>query len=119
MAWLMARLDGVERVVGRLAGVRFGPMGQVIVEKGRTSPVQRESAEPAPTGAWAELTPIQRAVSDMPLVAPTPPFRAELGAGNPPPPILAPLAHGRGLEAPSGLVLGIARAVVPTVHEGG
>jgi hypothetical protein len=44
-------------------------------------------------------------------MAPPRPFAGALAASNPPPPILAPLAHGRSIEAPSGLVVGVARPV--------
>ena len=41
----------------------------------------------------------------------TAPFAADLGAGHAPPPMLAPLGHGKGLDAPSGIVAGLARPV--------
>lgn len=62
-------------------------------------------------GEWRKVPPIKEVVGPPPLVAPNAPFAAELGAGHPPPPILAPLGHGRGLDAPVGLILGVAKAV--------
>ena len=62
-------------------------------------------------GEWRKVPPIHEVVGPPPLVAPNAPFAADLGAGHAPPPILAPLGHGRGLDAPRGLVVGIAKPV--------
>jgi hypothetical protein len=79
----------------------------------------RDSASPAAAGpdpeqrpaggAWRGLPPIDEMIGPPPLVAPVRPFAQAMAAGNPPPPILAPLSHGRSLEAPRGIVVGIAR----------
>ena len=58
---------------------------------------------------WRRLPPLDETLGPPPLIAPPRPFAAALAAGNPPPPILAPLSHGRSLEAPRGLVVGLAR----------
>src|ERR1700694_3363114 len=60
--------------------------------------------------AWRELPPLAETIGPPPLIAPSRPFAAALAADNPPPPILAPLSHGRGLEAPQGIIVGLARA---------
>lgn len=107
--WLMHRIDGVEEVLQSLSpGLHFGRDGDPIYEVGTRPKVQRAPIE-RPTRAWAELPAIRRAVQRMPVVAPAAPFRADLAGASPPPPILAPLSHGRGLDAPRGLVSGIAR----------
>jgi Domain of unknown function (DUF4157) len=62
-------------------------------------------------GAWQDLPALNETVGPPPLVAPARPFAESLTSENPPPPILAPLSHGRGLEAPAGLVSGLAHAV--------
>lgn len=80
------------------------------------------AAAPAPAAApagsesrardeWRQLPPITETVGPAPLIAPTAPFAADLSAGHPMPPVLAPLSHARGLDAPSGIVLGITRPV--------
>ena len=63
------------------------------------------------SGAWRFLPALTETVGPPPLVAPTAPFAADLGAGTPPPPALRQLAHDRGLDAPKGLVAGMARPV--------
>ena len=60
---------------------------------------------------WRRLPPLRETIGPPPLLAPPRPFADALAASNPPPPILAPLSHGRSLEAPRGLVVGVARAV--------
>jgi uncharacterized protein DUF4157 len=60
---------------------------------------------------WRRVPPISETVGPAPLVAPTAPFFADLSAAHPPPPVLAPLSHARGLDAPGGLVAGITRTV--------
>ncbi len=71
---------------------------------GAIAPVERP-----PGDAWRRLPPLAETMGPPPLVAPNRPFAAGLAAGEPPAPILAPLAHGRSLEAPRGLVVGVAR----------
>jgi hypothetical protein len=65
--------------------------------------------------AWRSLPPLAETVGPPPLVAPNRSFAAALAANEAPAPILAPLSHGRSLEAPRGLVSGIAR---PTTRSG-
>ena len=65
------------------------------------------------SGAWRFLPALTETVGPPPLVAPTAPFAANLGAGTPPPPALRQLAHDRGLDAPKGLVAGMARPSRP------
>jgi len=65
-------------------------------------------------GAWRGLPPLDETIGPPPLVAPVRPFAQAMAAGNPPPPIIAPLAHGRSLEAPRGIVVGIARPTAAT-----
>jgi hypothetical protein len=55
------------------------------------------------------MPPIAETIGPPPYVAPTRPFKAALSANNAPQPTLAPLGHGRGLEAPRGIVVGVAR----------
>ena len=62
-------------------------------------------------GDWRRLPPLSETIGPPPLMAPPRPFAGALAASNPPPPILAPLAHGRSIEAPSGLVVGVARPI--------
>lgn len=73
-------------------------------------------ASAAGNGEWRSLPPLAETIGPPPVVAPARPFAAALRAGNPPQPILAPLSHGRGLEAPRGLVVGLAK---PTVSSSG
>ena len=58
-----------------------------------------------PTGAWAQLPPIQRTVGRPPLVAPTAAFLDAVPGHHPLPPIVTPLGHDAGPAAPAGLVL--------------
>src|SRR3990172_10731614 len=74
------------------------------------------AAERPPPGAWRELPPLHETVGPAPLTAPSEPFAADLTAPRAPT-VLAELRHGRGLSAPSGLVVGIARAVEPAASE--
>ena len=90
-------------------------------------PFQRFQRAPAPDGAasvsapagsrpsardeWRQLPPLTETLGPTPLIAPTAPFAADLHANQPMPPVLAPLSHARALDAPSGIVLGIARPV--------
>ena len=67
------------------------------------------AAPPGARPAWRELPPLAETIGPPPLVAPSRPFAAALTSTDPPAPILAPLAHGRSLEAPRGIVVGVAR----------
>jgi len=58
-----------------------------------------------PTGAWAQLPPIQRTVGRPPVVAPTAAFLDAVPGHHPLPPIVTPLGHDAGPAAPAGLVL--------------
>ncbi len=69
-------------------------------------------SERATGDAWRRLPPLAETVGPPPLVAPNRPFAAALAANDPPAPILAPLSHGRSLEAPRGLVVGVAKPIV-------
>ena len=77
-----------------------------------TDAVTPTRAQPASGDAWRRLPPLAEIVGPPPLVAPVRPFAASLASAEPPAPILAPLSHGRSLEAPKGLVSGIARPAV-------
>lgn len=79
------------------------------VPRGAASGAGRVAAERR--NEWRNLPPIAETVGPPPLIAPSAPFAAHLGAGHPPPPVLAPLGHGRGLDAPSGIVVGVAKPV--------
>jgi hypothetical protein len=68
------------------------------------SPPERASGD-----AWRQVPPLAETVGPPPLVAPNRPFAAALASNEPPAPILKPLSHGRSLEAPRGIVSGIAR----------
>ena len=57
------------------------------------------------------MRPIEGSYGPAPLVAPNRPFAAALAANQPAPSALAPLGHQRALEAPRGLVVGVARPV--------
>ena len=65
----------------------------------------------APTGAWAQLPPIQRASGGPPVVAPSAPFLDAVPGHHPLPPIVTPLGHDTGPAAPAGLVLARPAAV--------
>jgi len=60
-------------------------------------------------GAWRRLPPLGETIGPPPLVAPARPFAEALAASNPPPAALQPLSHGHSLEAPRGIVVGVAR----------
>ena len=79
--------------------------------RSRSAPVAVAQRERRDLGEWRKVPPIKEVVGPPPLVAPTAPFAADLGAGHTPPPVLAPLGHGKGLDAPSGIVAGLARPV--------
>ncbi len=61
------------------------------------------------SGAWRRLPPLGETIGPPPLVAPARPFAEALAASNPPPAALQPLSHGHSLEAPRGIVVGVAR----------
>src|SRR3989304_2348195 len=82
------------------------------------APSPRAGPEPRAGDEWLQLPPITEAIGPPPLIAPTAPFAADLGAGKPPPPALAPLSHARGLDAPSGIILGVARPVQRVADSG-
>lgn len=69
------------------------------------------AAGPAARPAWRSLPPIQRVAARMPLVAPNAAFESGLATRQPAPTALAPLGHDRRLEAPAGLVSGVATPV--------
>jgi hypothetical protein len=83
----------------------------------RPSPVER-AAPPRGAEAWRSLPALAETIGPPPLVAPVRPFAAALAGENPPPPILAPLSHGIGLEAPRGLIVGVARPIPAIVGNG-
>lgn len=64
-------------------------------------------------GEWRRMPAMTETIGPPPLVAPNRPFAAALAANDARSPILAPLSHGRSLDAPRGLVSGIARAAAP------
>src|SRR3990170_5637021 len=82
------------------------------------APSSRAGSESRAGDEWRQLPPITEAIGPPPLIAPTAPFAADLGAGKPPPPALAPLSHARGLDAPSGIILGVARPVQRVADSG-
>ncbi|HLX34138.1 MAG TPA: DUF4157 domain-containing protein [Candidatus Limnocylindrales bacterium] len=61
------------------------------------------------SAAWRSLPALAETIGEPPLIAPAKPFRADLAGATLPPPILPPLTHGAGLEAPKGLVVGLAQ----------
>src|SRR5215469_8156337 len=68
-------------------------------------------AAPAPRASgreWAALPPIQRATADVSLTAPARAFASGLPGAVGVPLALQPLGHARSLDAPSGLVTGLA-----------
>ncbi len=68
------------------------------------------AARPRGPQAWRELPVLATSVGKPPLVAPTAPFRAELAGAAAAPIALAPLTHGRSLDAPNGLISNIVQA---------
>jgi hypothetical protein len=109
IGWIMAEIDAIERVLRKLAPGTHIANGDVITEVHGSAQIQRSPKDPAASRAWAGLPAISRAIGPPPLVAPNRPFAAALASSEPPPPILAPLSHGHSLEAPKGIVSGIAR----------
>ncbi len=75
------------------------------------TPAQGPMAPFRPADTWRSVPAIQRTMGPAPLVAPTAAFKANLAAARRAPIALAPLGHQRGLQAPAGLVLGIAAPV--------
>lgn len=70
------------------------------------------AAEPAPTRReWASLPPIQRAAGEPELTAPTMEFVESLAGSHGPATSLEALGHQVSMEAPHGLVSGIARTI--------
>jgi hypothetical protein len=69
------------------------------------------SPEPRPTGAWATLPPIQRAVGAAPLVAASDTFLEAVPGVHPLSPIVQPLGHDVSPVAPAGLVVAPVHAV--------
>ena len=91
------------------------------------------SSAPEPTPAtpqvhfdWKGLPSIQRTIADHPLTVPTESFAADLSTHDDPRAVAKPLGHQVSLEAPPGIVLGIARTqtrsdgpdLVPRPHAG-
>ncbi len=69
------------------------------------APVAPEApSRPVPTGAWASLPPIQRAVGAAPLVTSSVEFFDAVPGVHPLPPIVEPLGHDVTQGAPVGLV---------------
>ena len=60
---------------------------------------------------WASLAPIQRAIDDAPLTAPSIEFSRSLAGSNEPPLHLETLGHHRTPDGPRGLVVGIANPI--------
>lgn len=58
---------------------------------------------------WRAVPPIQRLIADHPLTVPTESFAGELATHQDPRAVAEPLGHQVSLEAPRGLVLGIAQ----------
>jgi Domain of unknown function (DUF4157) len=77
----------------------------------RAKQVPAATATAAAPAAWRELEPLPSTLGEAPLTAPTPPFAADLAGAQPLPPVLDQLGHARGLKAPAGLAVGVARPV--------
>jgi hypothetical protein len=58
---------------------------------------------------WKAVPPIQRVIADHPLTVPTESFATDLATHQDPRAVAEPLGHQVSLEAPRGLVLGIAQ----------
>src|SRR6266536_3546641 len=74
-------------------------------------PDQRRSLRGGPPNDWASLPPIQRTIQAAPLVVGTRSFEAILASWKGPAVALEPLGHNVTLEAPSGIITGIAAPV--------
>ena len=102
LPWPFGRAQRSPSSVGDSAGAR-------PPSEGHSGPPH--TLAPAASGAaWRSMPPLGETVGPPPLVAPNRPFAASLASREPRDPILAPLSHGRSLEAPRGIVSGIARA---------
>ena len=69
------------------------------------------TARPRGPQAWRDLPVLATSMGKPPLIAPTPPFRDDLAGAAAAPIALAPLTHGHGLDAPSGLAHNLVTAV--------
>lgn len=113
IGWIVSEIEGIKNVLQKLAP-NLHVLGSDVITTptmpaGDAAPIQRAPRDPAASRAWADLPAMPRSLGAPPLVAPNGPFAAQLAAKEPPPPILAPLSNGRSLEAPRGLVVGVAR----------
>ena len=84
---------------------------------GTSTPEADTDADAPPAGearpaAWRELAPVQRAVGETPVTAPSTAFARGLAGRRVPEPMLAPLAHDMTADGPAGLVSGIAVPLV-------
>ena len=86
------------------AGPPSTAQGDGVSGSDSVSGTHSPSADPAPTGAWATLPPIQRTIATAPLIAPSSPFLDDVPGHRPLPPIVQPLGHEAGPSAPAGLV---------------
>lgn len=80
----------------------------------RKTDASNADGPPAPTVPqirfeWKAVPPIQRLIADHPLTVPTESFAGELATQQDPRAVAEPLGHQVSLEAPRGLVLGIAQ----------
>ena len=73
---------------------------------------------PARPAAWSSLPPVQRAIGEMALTAPTAAFVRDLAVRRSPEPILRPLAHDLAADGPAGLVSGIATPLAAPLRAG-
>ncbi len=119
VSWIAEEVEGIQKIL-RLIAPRYRLLGSDVLTLppevaamggGQGGGVQRAPNDASGSREWADLPAIKPALGKPPLVAPNRPFAASLAAENPPPPILAPLSHGRGLEAPAGIALGVAKPV--------
>jgi hypothetical protein len=72
-------------------------------------PSPRAAARPA---AWRDAPPLQRAVGEAPLTAPSAAFSRDLAGRRTLEPMLAPLGHDLTADGPAGMVSGIAVPLV-------
>lgn len=107
IAWLIRRLDGVERLLQKIAPKYRLMDGDVLTLP--DAAVQRTPAQPASAPSWASLPPIQRTAGSMPLVAAPGDFAGALPGTQGLPPIVQPLGHEVSSLATPGLV--VARAL--------
>jgi len=112
VTWINERVDGLEKILKMIEPTLHAIRGDVAIERGSPySMMQRAPIDPSRRRAWAQLPTIPHTVGEPPLIAPTPPFRDSLAGAAPAPIALAPLTHGHGLDAPTGLARGLARPV--------